>query len=235
MSDYEKAVNFVINFINEYSVDGVLSLPILDPEKNILMLKLGVYWISTGRNGAGYFVCPEDASFELLKMSETNRAAWEICRDVAGHTLAIGGQLPEGIRTFAALHFAGLRQEPKALKRSRTWLRNQCLYILANTCALTFNLTLTRSDPPPPGKACKSACDAVVEGMEECEVPVTFRAMKEICVGSNPENVRLRQENFDLVEALHAAKIRDPLAARIFSGDISHILARDGEGISSQS
>ncbi len=216
-SPFEEAVNWLQVLTKEYVKDGQLALPRVEPARNIHMLQLGIYWVpddsEVPASTEGSFVCDNGAAEKLLNISESDASAFDLCKEIAAHQLATGQELLPALRTFSALFMTGLIKRPKTTRRSVTWLRNMFLLSMAKITEARFDLNLTRGDEQ---RIQESACDAVVVALERNGHHRSYRSIKELCVGTGPENKELRRDFIAWVEATRVAIERDPIAAELF-------------------
>lgn len=213
---FERAVVAIESAISPNVKDGVLDFPRTHSKRPILLLSLGVHWIEPNweNHFTGYWLCSDEAARALLNLCEAEVAAFEICRDITAHRLMNGWTLPPALKTFNALFMAGQLNEPKDVRASITWMKNMYLLTLAKSAAGDFDLTQTRGDE---NTERFSACDAVVEGLRRAGFHTSYRAVKDLCVGSKPEQRRLRAEWTEWVELQRRILSSDETARAIFS------------------
>jgi hypothetical protein len=233
--NYQRVVRQLSAFVATMAMDGKLEIPSQSPSQNIIAFDLGVYWIPNSEMfPMGCFICSDDASGQLLRLAweEGDVGAWDLCQSIAAHRNATGEDVPPGIQTFTGLVMSGSIQKPKSRKRNHTWLRAQFLFTLVSLARLRGGLNPTRSDEKKGPHL--SGCDAVVQVLEPYGLNVSYRAVKEICIGSKPENVALRNEYFEMLAAFDRARKRDPIAAIATPGMLAGyweagVWAYDGE------
>jgi len=217
MSDnFKDACSWLAELSKQYVQNGQLVFPRTEPLRNAHMLALGIYWVPDQPEDrsciSGEFHCSNEAVEKLLNICEQDAAAFDLCKEISAHRLATGGDFLPALKTFTALYMLDLISRPKTKRRSVTWLRNMYLLTMAKVASKAFSLDLTRGDSSP----AISACDAVVAGIAANGHHISFRAVKELCVGTGGENVTLRQEFQQWVDLQMVAVERDELARRLF-------------------
>lgn len=216
---FENAVDWLEALSAEYVQDGKLTFPRTEPRQNVLMLDLGVYWVPlSDDNSRGYYHCSKEAAEQLLNMCQEDAAAFDICKSIAAHRLASKGEFLPALQTFTALYMTDMIARPKSTRRTITWLRNMYFYTMAKVTEVQFGLPLTRNDEGSTSKCSndKSACDVVAAAFARHGHNISFRAVKEICVGSDATNKQLREEFLAWAEAQKRAVERDPIARDLF-------------------
>lgn len=131
----------------EYFQDGRLTLPRTEPCQNVLMLDLGVYWVPlSDDNSQGYYHCTNEAAEQLLDMCQEDTAAFDICKSIAAHRLAINCKFLPALQTFTALYMPEMIERPKSTRRIITSLRNMYFYKISKVTEVQFGRSLTRKD-----------------------------------------------------------------------------------------
>ena len=147
----------------------------------------------------------EYAAKSLLERAlEGDWAAFKTCKETAAHMLSLNRELPNGLRVFVALVLMNKIVEPRNPRRAKTWLRAYFFYNRAKTCERRFELPLTSNDASSQRESC---CDAISLALANLGYHVSPRAIKEICVGSKQENVKMRAE-FSELEKLRLASLK---------------------------
>mgnify|MGYP003132961943 CR=1 FL=1 len=231
---FEKAVDWLEALSADYVHDGKLNFPRTEPRQNVLMLDLGVYWVPlTDDNSRGYYHCTNEAAEQLLNMCQEEAAAFDICKSIAAHRLASNGEFLPALKTFTALYMTDMIERPKSTRRTVTWLRSMYFYTMAKVTEAQFGLPLTRNDERSKDRHSKeiSACDVVVAAFARHGHHISFRAVKEICVGSDATNKQLRSEFRAWADAQRRAVERDPIARELFhlTWLAGGLFSRDGD------
>lgn len=217
--DFNAVARFLATIAARYTQEGKLIPPEQSPDFPLLCLTLGIWWIpSCPEVPHGAYHCTDEAAAELLAMAQNgNAGAWDIASNISAHRLGTDDSLPEALRYFSARVLSGRLPRPKSPRRNQTWLRAQFIYMLVNMAHYGGNLNRTRTDEKK--GAHDSACDAVEVALTKSgHFAPTYRAIKEICIGSKPENVRLRHEHHLWVAALAQVAEHDPDMARALPG-----------------
>lgn len=197
MSRFQDAVDYVAEQIGPHVQNGQLAHSGHPIERSALELHLGIWLDPTAANGRPDFIVPKGADAVLLDCCQTTPGAYELLADIAAFRIQSGRPLSSAMRIFAALHLMGRLKKPSQTKRSKTWNRNQTLLHLAYMCRDHFDLQLSRGDA---SKVQESACDAVSVGVTRAGHAISPRAIKELVVGSKPENKQLRDEYREMAE-----------------------------------
>ncbi|WP_417463049.1 hypothetical protein [Kordiimonas sp.] len=206
--DYAEAVAWAKRVTAPLASKGAEAFEDFDPLEIIFKLRLGVYWLQDGpsepgRYGTGKMICSKDAAWWLWDQSKHTPAAYKILCDVCANFIARGIVLEDPLRGFAAQAMTGFigppkHKNPKAMKTAG---RNLFFLAWLNTIKLDHGLDLTRGDA---AQDHRSACDALAEGMAANGYHVTFRALKELCVGKSHDAAR--QTAHELGQAWSFAK-----------------------------
>lgn len=203
---YQTLVEELTKEVRALAIDGKLQFPETDPQEQTLSFNLGVYWFPASEMfPQGAYICSDEAGLILLELAwrERDPAAWEVCRKVAAHRLALNERIPEGIRTFCALLLSGQIKEPKRPRRSKTWVRQAFIYTLAIVARDRANLSMSGT--------C-SASDAVAQVLSNCGYHTSARAVRELLLSNKESEVKIRAEVEHLGEAIREAYKRDPIA-----------------------
>lgn len=198
-------------------------------EHNVLGLEFGIYWIAASETfPLGAWVCSDEAGLRLFEVAcpdeiggkagppvATRGAAIELALQVGAHRLALDERVPDGVRTVLALHLTGQLPRPRQPRQNKSRLRALLTYTLVRMAHDFGGLRLTRNDAKRVGD---SACDAAALALKEVGYHTTFRAAKEVAVGSKEENRRLRVEWERWCNAVAAALAHDPIARVAFPG-----------------
>ena len=225
-SNFEDAVELVALLSRPYVRDRKIVLPRIEPETLVLQTQLGIKFekfsddlqqVNIHKN---HYHCTDIAAETLFKICEENVAAFDLCKRIAAHSLLVNRALPPALQRFAGNYLAGLLKRPKGSgKRSITWLRNIYLLTLVRVAQKRFGLNRVRGDEKPDAK---SACDAVALGLKKNGHSVSYRAIKELCVGSKEEQKTLRNDFNDwvlaIVEGLKSGEISEQEVARTWLG-----------------
>lgn len=186
----------------------------INPREVLHRLYLGIHWIPPTGQAAGFWHASDTAIVKLVGETPHDCSAFDLALQIAGDRLVRNEQMPEELRVFAALHLVGQLERPKDEKRSITWLRSIYLYAMAQNARVSFGLTLTRSDEKQ-GEH-DSACDAVVRALAQAGHHTTYRAVKELCVGTGKSNVQLRQDYQNWVAATVHSVNEDEMGLSLF-------------------
>jgi hypothetical protein len=216
---YKVALEQLSRLAETFEVNGKIEFPQQESSRNITALKLGIHWLQNSEMfPQGCFICSDQASNELLGLvlEKEDLGAWELCEQIGAHRLAINDDVPAGVRMFVAMLLNGHINKPKSRKRTRTWLRAQFIFTLFNLAHLMGGLNRTRNPNKIGDKF--SAPDAVFDVLAPYGLNISFRAIQEICTGSKLENVKMREEHMEWIEAVEAAKKTDLIAMMTYQG-----------------
>ena len=218
---FDDAVESVALLSRQYVEGGQIVLKRMEPETFILQLKLGIRLerfvdgsVRTEKHETQYS-CSDEAAETLFGICENNTAAFDLCKRIAAHGLLLGQPLPPALQRFAGNFLADLIKRPNGTRRSITWSRNIYLLTLVRMAQKRCGLEMTRSDG---GHNEISACDAVSLGLARNGHSVSYRAIKELCVGSKREQKELRSDFNDWVLAIVSALESGEISERQLEG-----------------
>ncbi|MCL6286027.1 hypothetical protein M3P21_21150 [Ruegeria sp. 2012CJ41-6] len=209
--EFQDAVDWVERVSASWLENGKCDFADLDPAEPILCLRFGIYYDARGSTPlasliggpsfGGRFICSDAAGSQLLSVCEKSPAAYNLLREISADFILRDDELPPSLRQFAALHLRGRLNEPKKKRIHKTAFRNIWLLSLSRNVAADYDLSITRNDE---SRVRTSACDAVAMGLARNGHHISYRAAKEVCVGTTSRRIRAVSDLW--VEAYHAAR-----------------------------
>lgn len=203
---FESAVEWVARISAPMIENGRIDFGEIHPMEAILRLTLGVYWIPDDEGGlaskkSGAMFSHEAATEWLLRNAEKVPGAFSLMKMLCSDRLHRNEPLDASMRVFLQLHLMEQIAPPPSRRSDKTIFRNICLHTWIKTAANDYDLKPTRGDA---AKDPRSACDAVSKGLERNGYHLSYRALKEICVGKTYEPARVWSKQW--VEAHQLAR-----------------------------
>lgn len=220
--EYTKILKKMRDFMLFCSPPGDLLLPEESISDWMLASNLGIHWFPASNTfPQGAYVCSENAGYELLRLAwkDADDSAWRLARKVLGHRLAVKEEIPDGLRTFAALVFADQIVPPKATRKNKTFNRRFLIFFL---CIFGKKLVTEmsaeswiRMTKSAERKECvnepECVCEAVSTVLNEWKIPTSYRAVQQIWNDPSERDLETRNEFEKYMATLVDNNKRDPI------------------------
>lgn len=191
-NNFENAVAWIVGQLDVHVKDGAFIDQDMEPEYVYFVTHFGTA-ARTVRPidalGPGEIAVRDAFAVKLIEKSSTERASHQIAGFLAAACLGTGSKMPHALKEWSINVLTGKIQEPKRTRSSKHAFRNVALLNTAQLASELFGLPLTRNDEAI--RQC-SACDAVAEALSRLGHHVSFRAVKELCVGTSPQSRRIQ-------------------------------------------
>ena len=213
-SEFDEAVDIVAIASEGYVSSGRLELPKREIGGFLFEAALGIRLVlrngeEDGADQTPTYFCSDRAAKILYGLCDQRADAFELAKKISAQKLISGEPLPRYLQKFAGLYIANRIRKPKSTRQSLSLMRNLFLLSLIRAVEKQFNLSMTRADE---SERQKSACDAVSAGLKKNGHHLTYRALKELCVGSKPEQKRVREEFNEWVKLLALGRANGTLS-----------------------
>ncbi|MFS4439135.1 hypothetical protein ACMA5I_13040 [Paracoccaceae bacterium GXU_MW_L88] len=198
---YQQAVEFATRWLEKHAKGPQVISYELEPTEIVYALGVGLeHQFDDHQFCPSKYVISDIALNWLCMTAERDKGAFELVRRIAISKLLRNEPLSMSVSLFAGMVLAGLKKSPppESQRLSKTFARNLHLVYLARSISRLFGLALTRNDSS--GGSGVSACDAISDALENLDIFMSPRAIKDLLVHKSSLRVR---EIADEIEEIH--------------------------------